>query len=72
MSNIIDYCVKKKTKLIHISTTSIYGKEADLINESELLNFSQILPAQPIIQPIYQQPTGRTYTEHQTTTLSRP
>ena len=46
--------------------------EKDLIDESELLKFSQILPAQPVIQPIYQQPTGRTYTEHQTTTLSRP
>jgi UDP-glucose 4-epimerase len=35
MKNIINFCVKKKTKLIHISTTSIYGKEADLINESD-------------------------------------
>ena len=57
---------KKQTK------EALTDAEKDLIDESELLNFSQILPAQPIIQPIYQQPTGRTYTEHQTTTLSRP
>ncbi len=46
--------------------------EKDLINEDELLNYSQILPIQPQIQPIYQQPTGRTYIEHQTTTVFKP
>tara|TARA_B110000027_G_scaffold109834_2_gene117471 strand:- start:592 stop:1524 length:933 start_codon:yes stop_codon:yes gene_type:complete len=35
MKNVINFCVKKKTKLIHISTTSIYGKEAEIINEKD-------------------------------------
>ena len=47
--------------------------EKDLVETEQLLKFSNILPSQPQFQPIiYQQPTGRTYTEHQTTTLDRP
>lgn len=57
---------KKQTK------EALSDADKDSLEESELLKFSQILPTQPIIQPIYQQPTGRTYTEHHTTTLSRP
>lgn len=48
-------------------------KEKDIVSGDNLLKFSEILPTQPQFQPIiYQQPTGRTYTEHQTTTISRP
>lgn len=47
--------------------------EKDLVETDQLLKFSEILPSQPQFQPIiYQQPTGRTYTEHHTTTLDRP
>tara|TARA_R110001592_G_scaffold360085_1_gene667897 strand:+ start:110 stop:553 length:444 start_codon:yes stop_codon:yes gene_type:complete len=47
--------------------------EKDIVGADELLKFSQILPSQPQFQPIiYQQPTGRTYTDHQTTTVERP
>ena len=31
--NIVNYCIKKKSKLIHISSTSIYGQQSDLVNE---------------------------------------
>jgi UDP-glucose 4-epimerase len=34
MKNIIDFCIKKKTKLIHISSTSVYGKQASLVDET--------------------------------------
>ena len=33
MKNIIDFCIKKKAKLIHISSTSVYGKQADVVDE---------------------------------------
>lgn len=47
--------------------------EKDLVESDQLRKFSEILPSQPQFQPIiYQQPTGRTYTDHQTTTLERP
>jgi len=47
--------------------------EKDIVGSDELLKYSQILPSQPEFQPIiYQQPTGRTYTDHQTSTISRP
>jgi hypothetical protein len=47
--------------------------EKDLVESDQLRKFSEILPSQPQFQPIiYQQPTGRTYTEHHTTTLDRP
>lgn len=46
--------------------------EKDIISADDLLKFSQILPDQPQFQPIiYQEPTGRTYTNHQTTTIER-
>lgn len=45
----------------------------DLVGADELLKFSQILPSQPQFAPIiYQQPTGRTYTDHHTSTISKP
>ena len=31
--NIIDFCKKNKCKLIHISSTSVYGKQADVVDE---------------------------------------
>ena len=34
MKNIIDFCIKKKAKLIHISSTSVYGKQADVVDEN--------------------------------------
>lgn len=33
MKNVIDYCLKNKSKLIHISSTSVYGKQTDLVDE---------------------------------------
>ena len=40
MNTVLDYCIKNKTKLIHISTTSVYGKQANLVSENDdhLLN----------------------------------
>ena len=35
MKNVIDYCKKNKSKLIHISSTSIYGKSSKIVNESD-------------------------------------
>ena len=35
MKNIINYCKKNKSKLIHISSTSVYGKQADIVNEDD-------------------------------------
>jgi hypothetical protein len=47
--------------------------EKDPTKEDEILKYSQIVPNEPQFQPIiYSQPTGRTYTEHQTTTTFRP
>ncbi len=58
---------KKQTEEVLVNS------ENDIVDAKELLKFSDILPAQPQIQPIiYQQPTGRTYTDHQTTTIERP
>jgi len=34
MRNVINFCIKKKSKLIHISSTSVYGKQTDLVDES--------------------------------------
>lgn len=34
MKNIIDFCIKKKSKLIHISSTSVYGKQTNLVDET--------------------------------------
>ncbi|MDC3127416.1 SDR family oxidoreductase [Candidatus Pelagibacter bacterium] len=40
MKNVIDYCIKNKSKLIHISSTSVYGKQVKIVNENDqsLLN----------------------------------
>jgi len=35
MKNVIDYCIKKKSKLIHLSSTSVYGKQAKIVNEDD-------------------------------------
>ncbi len=35
MKNIIDYCKRKKSKLIHLSSTSVYGKQAKIVNEAD-------------------------------------
>ncbi len=34
MENIIKYCVKNNTRLIHISSTSVYGKQAKIVDET--------------------------------------
>lgn len=34
MKNVIDFCKKKKAKLIHISSTSVYGKQASIVDET--------------------------------------
>ena len=34
MKNIIDFCIKNKSKLIHISSTSVYGKQTNIVDES--------------------------------------
>jgi len=34
MKNIINFCKKKKAKLIHISSTSVYGKQASIVDET--------------------------------------
>ena len=40
MKNVINYCIKNKSKLIHISSTSVYGKQVKIVNENDqsLLN----------------------------------
>ena len=32
-NNILNYCKKNKTKLIHISSTSVYGKQTNFVDE---------------------------------------
>ena len=34
MNNVISFCKRKKAKLIHISSTSVYGKQASLVDEN--------------------------------------
>jgi len=34
LKNIIDFCIKNKSKLIHISSTSVYGKQTNLVDET--------------------------------------
>ena len=34
MKNIINFCKNKKAKLIHISSTSVYGKQASIVDEN--------------------------------------
>ena len=33
MKNIINFCKKRKAKLIHISSTSVYGKQTSIVDE---------------------------------------
>ena len=33
-NNVVKYCIKNKTKLLHISSTSIYGKTKGIVDES--------------------------------------
>ena len=35
MKNIISYCKNKKAKLIHISSTSVYGKQVKIVSEDD-------------------------------------
>lgn len=35
MKNVISFCKKNKSKLIHISSTSVYGKQATIVNEQD-------------------------------------
>ena len=44
MRNVINYCKKNKTKLIHISSTSIYGRNASLIREGDKAFIKPISP----------------------------
>tara|TARA_X000000368_G_scaffold403301_1_gene378141 strand:- start:471 stop:1094 length:624 start_codon:yes stop_codon:yes gene_type:complete len=34
MKNIINFCIRNKSKLIHISSTSVYGKQTNLVDET--------------------------------------
>ena len=34
LNTVINFCKSKKVKLIHISTTSVYGKQTDLVDET--------------------------------------
>ena len=34
LKNIISFCKKNKSKLIHISSTSVYGKQTDMVDET--------------------------------------
>ena len=47
MKNVINFCEKNKVKLIHLSSTSVYGKQADLVDENcekISLNHSHLTP----------------------------
>ena len=35
MKNIINYCIRNKAKLIHISSTSVYGKQVKIVKEDD-------------------------------------
>ena len=35
IKNVVNFCIKKKTKLIHISSTSVYGKQRKTVNEDD-------------------------------------
>ena len=35
MKNVIKFCIKNKTKLIHISSTSVYGRQKSIMNEND-------------------------------------
>ena len=34
MKNVINFCVKNNSKLIHISSTSVYGKQTNIVDET--------------------------------------
>ncbi len=34
LKTVINFCISNKVKLIHISSTSVYGKQADLVDET--------------------------------------
>ena len=34
LKNVIDFCKKNKSKLIHLSSTSVYGKQTNLVDEN--------------------------------------
>lgn len=34
LKNVIDFCKKYNSKLIHLSSTSVYGKQTDLVDET--------------------------------------
>ena len=36
MKNIIDYCKKNRSKLLHISSTSVYGKQTNIVTSISL------------------------------------
>ncbi len=42
-NNVINYCIKNSTKLIHFSSTSVYGEQKGLVNE----NCDNLLPKSP-------------------------
>jgi UDP-glucose 4-epimerase len=35
MKNVVKFCIKNKTKLIHISSTSVYGKQKNIVSEDD-------------------------------------
>ena len=35
MKNVVKFCIKNKTKLIHISSTSVYGTQKNIVNEDD-------------------------------------
>ncbi len=63
--------VKEESDKNKAKSTISDGK-SDILSESDTLKFSQSLPVIPQIQPVYSEPTGRTYADHQTTTTFRP
>jgi nucleoside-diphosphate-sugar epimerase len=34
LDTVVDFCLKKKSKLIHISSTSVYGKQTNIVDEN--------------------------------------
>jgi len=34
MKNVISFCIKKRAKLFHLSSTSVYGKQTKIVNEN--------------------------------------
>ena len=40
MKNIIEFCKREKSKLIHLSSTSVYGKQANIVSEKIFIYLS--------------------------------